>query len=143
MQEQNRPGGICLNGTDRGEVPPVAELLKRLSTTDKGLAASEAAKRLLQYGANEIAEKKHSLIVAFLRYFWGPIPWMIEAAAVISSVLRNWGDLVIISALLVVNVIVRSWQENKASTRSSCLRRDSRNCWLSTVSSFQSPHPAF
>ena len=68
---------------------PVAELFKRLTTTEKGLSASEAAKRLQQYGPNEIAEKKRSPIVAFLRYFWGPIPWMIEAAAVISAVLQN------------------------------------------------------
>jgi H+-transporting ATPase len=102
---------------------PVAELLKRLSTTDKGLSASEATKRLQQYGANEIAEKKRSPIVAFLRYFWGPIPWMIEAAAVISAVLQNWDDLAIISALLVVNVIVRTWQENKASNEIELLKK--------------------
>ncbi len=102
---------------------PVAELLKRLSTTDKGLSSSEAAKRLQQYGLNEIAEKKRSPVLAFLSYFWGPIPWMIEAAAVISAVLQNWDDLVIISALLVVNVIVRTWQENKASNEIELLKK--------------------
>ncbi len=102
---------------------PVAELFKRLSTTDKGLSSSEAAKRLQQYGPNEIAEEKRSPILAFLLYFWGPIPWMIEAAAVISAVLQNWDDLVIISALLVVNVIVRSWQENKASNEIELLKK--------------------
>ena len=102
---------------------PVAELLRRLAATDKGLSSSEAAKRRQQYGPNEIAEKKRSPIVAFLRYFWGPIPWMIEAAAVISAVLQNWDDLVIISALLVVNVIVRTWQENKASNEIELLKK--------------------
>ena len=48
---------------------------------------------------------------------------MIEAAAVISAVLQNWDDLVIISALLVVNVIVRSWQENKASNEIELLKK--------------------
>jgi H+-transporting ATPase len=102
---------------------PVAELLKRLSTTEKGLSSSEAAKRLQQYGPNEIAEKKRSAVLAFLSYFWGPIPWMIEAAAVISAVLQNWDDLVIISALLVVNVIVRTWQETKASNEIELLKK--------------------
>ena len=102
---------------------PVAELLKRLSATDKGLSTSEAAKRLLQYGPNEIAEKKRSRILIFLSYFWGPIPWMIEAAAVISAVLQNWDDLAIISALLVVNVIVRTWQENKANNEIELLKK--------------------
>ena len=102
---------------------PVAELLKRLTTTEKGLSSSEAAKRLQQYGANEIVEKKRSALVAFLRYFWGPIPGMIEAAAIISAFLQNWDDLVIITALLVVNVIVRSWQENKASNEIELLKK--------------------
>lgn len=47
-----------------GKDLPVAELLKRLSTTEKGLSSSEAAARLQQYGANEIVEKKRSAIVA-------------------------------------------------------------------------------
>lgn len=51
---------------------PVTELLKRFSTTEKGLSSSEAAKRLQQYGPNDIVEKKRSAIVAFLHYFWGP-----------------------------------------------------------------------
>ncbi len=99
---------------------PVTELLKRLSTTEKGLPSSEAATRLQQYGPNDIVEKKRSAVLAVLLYFWGPIPWMIEAAAIISAFLQNWDDLVIISALLVVNVIVRSWQENKASNAIDC-----------------------
>jgi H+-transporting ATPase len=117
--------GTCLGGITPTEEKdlPVAELLKRLSTTEKGLSSSEAAKRLQQYGANEIAEKKRSPLLVFLRYFWGPIPWMIEAAAVISAVLQNWDDLVIISALLVVNVIVRTWQENKASNEIELLKK--------------------
>ncbi len=102
---------------------PVAELLVRLSATERGLSSSEAVKRLQQYGPNDIVEKKRSAILAVLLYFWGPIPWMIEAAAVISAFLQNWDDLVIITALLVVNVIVRSWQENKASNAIELLKQ--------------------
>ncbi|MGA2875557.1 MAG: plasma-membrane proton-efflux P-type ATPase [Nitrososphaerales archaeon] len=102
---------------------PVVELFKRLATNEKGLSSSEAAKRLQQYGVNEITEKKRSPIVAILGYFWGPIPGMIEAAAIISAILQNWDDLVIITALLVVNVIVRSWQENKASNEIELLKK--------------------
>ena len=53
----------------------------------------------------------------------GPIPWMIEAAAVISAFLQNWDDLVIITALLVTNVIVRSWQEEEASNAIELLKQ--------------------
>ena len=101
---------------------PVTELLKRLSATEKGLSSSEAATRLQQHGPNDIVEKKRSAVLAVLLYFWGPIPWMIEAAAIISAFLQNWDDLVIITALLVVNVIVRSWQENKATNAIELLK---------------------
>ncbi|HZW56687.1 MAG TPA: plasma-membrane proton-efflux P-type ATPase [Nitrososphaerales archaeon] len=102
----------------------VAELLQRLSTNEReGLSSSEATKRLQQYGPNEIQEKKQSRIVAFLRYFWGPIPWMIEAAAFISAVIYHWEDLGIISLLLAVNAVVGFWQENKASNAIELLKQ--------------------
>ena len=99
------------------------QVYSALSATEKGLSTEESRKRLEHYGPNEIVEKKRSAIVAFLRYFWGPIPWMIEAAAIISAFLLNWDDLIIITALLVVNVIVRSWQENKASNEIELLKK--------------------
>ena len=41
----------------------------------------------------------------FLSYFWGPIPWMIEIAAVLSAVARHWSELAIILVLLVANAV--------------------------------------
>ncbi len=93
---------------------PIEELLKRFSTTDKGLSSDEVRKRLELYGYNEIREKKVNPIVKFLSYFWGPIPWMIEAAAVLSAVIHHWEDFAIIAVLLVLNGIVGFWQEHKA-----------------------------
>ena len=50
----------------------------------KGLTAAEASARLEQYGPNALAEKRTSTLHRLTRYFWGPIPWMIEAAAILS-----------------------------------------------------------
>ena len=102
---------------------PIPALLEKLSTTREGLTSSEAARRLQKYGRNEIAEKKQSRLIAFLRYFWGPIPWMIEAAAVISALIQHWEDLGIISVLLAVNATVGFWQENKASNAIELLKK--------------------
>jgi H+-transporting ATPase len=101
----------------------IPDLLLQLSTSEQGLSSSEAAKRLQQYGRNEIVEKKRSSLVALLRYFWGPIPWMIEAAAIISAVIQHWDDLGIIVVLLAVNAIVGFWQENKASNAIELLKK--------------------
>ena len=63
-------------------------------------------KRQAQYGPNEIEEKKANPLLKFLTYFWGPIPWMIEAAVILSGVLRHWPDFFIILVLLVANGVV-------------------------------------
>jgi H+-transporting ATPase len=89
----------------------------------EGLTSEEAAKRLIKYGPNEIIEKKRSRIIAFLRYFWGPIPGMIEAAIIISAFIQHWDDLAIISLLLAVNAVVGFWQENKASNAIELLKK--------------------
>jgi magnesium-transporting ATPase (P-type) len=68
----------------------IGDLLKELSAEPKGLSSSEALSRRQQYGPNEIAERKVNPFLKFLAYFWGPIPWMIEIAAVLSAVLGRW-----------------------------------------------------
>lgn len=101
---------------------PIPDLLKKLRTSRDGLSSEEAAKRLQQYGRNEIAEEKQSRLLAFLRYFWGPIPWMIEVAAIISAVIQHWDDLAIIVVLLAVNAVVGFWQEDKATNAIELLK---------------------
>jgi H+-transporting ATPase len=100
----------------------IAELLRRLGSSDAGLSSSEAEQRLQQYGYNEIPEKKTSPIVKFLRYFWGPIPWMIEAAVALSAIIGRWEDFWIIMALLFLNAVVGFWQENKADNAIELLK---------------------
>jgi H+-transporting ATPase len=102
----------------------LTELLRKFSTTEgDGLSQGEAAKRLAQYGPNEIVEKKHSRVVSFLHFFWGPIPGMIEAAAIISAAIGRWEDFGVITLLLAINAIVGFWQENKASNAIELLKQ--------------------
>jgi H+-transporting ATPase len=85
-------------------------LFKRLSTCEEGLTDAEAEERFKQVGANEITEKKVNPILKLLGYFWGPIPWMIEAAAVLSLLIHHLEDFWIIMALLLLNAGVAFWQ---------------------------------
>jgi H+-transporting ATPase len=109
--------------TEEAKKADIDELLKRLSATQNGLSSSEAEKRLEQYGPNEIQEKKDSPLKKFLGYFWGPIPWMIEAAVVMSAVIQRWPDFGIILTLLMVNAIVGFWQEHKAGNAIELLKQ--------------------
>src|SRR5271154_3969312 len=43
-------------------------------------------------GSTRIEEKKTNELLKFLSYFWGPIPWMIEAAVILSAAARHWPD---------------------------------------------------
>ena len=71
---------------------PLPELLAKLGSSPDGLSLAEAQRRLAQYGYNEIAEKKINPFLKFLTYFWGPIPWMIEGAVILSALVRHWPD---------------------------------------------------
>ena len=101
---------------------PFAEVEKRLSTSPDGLTQAEATKRLAQYGPNEIEEKKANALLKFLRYFWGPIPWMIEVAVVLSGVVRHWPDFFIILLLLVANASIGFWEERQAGNAIEALK---------------------
>jgi H+-transporting ATPase len=101
---------------------PLAEVEKKLGSSPDGLSQVEAKKRLGQYGPNEIEEKKPNELLKFLSYFWGPIPWMIEAAVILSAVARHWPDFGIILVLLVANAVVGFWEEHQAGNAIAALK---------------------
>lgn len=93
-----------------------------LNTSPKGLTQPEAEARLQRFGPNTIQEKEKSALLKLLRFFWGPIPWMIEAAAVLSALIGHWPDFAIIVGLLLYNAAVGFWQEYKASSALAALK---------------------
>jgi H+-transporting ATPase len=114
------------------EVPPSEEpesqpsldaLFNQLSATRTGLSAEEAARRLAQYGRNEIVEKRVHPLLKLLGYFWGPIPWMIEVAAVLSVLVKHWADFTIIMVLLMLNASIEFVQEYQAGNAIEQLKK--------------------
>jgi H+-transporting ATPase len=101
----------------------VEETAKRLDADLEGLSSDDIPPRLEKYGRNEIVEKKVNPLVKFLKYFWGPIPWMIEGAAILSAVVRHWEDFWIITILLLLNAGVGFWQERKADNAIELLKQ--------------------
>ena len=110
------------NAKDDLKSLPMPELEKQLGSSPDGLSQAEAQKRLTQYGPNEIEEKKTNPFLKFLTYFWGPIPWMIEAAVILSGVVRHWPDFFIILLLLVSNAVVGFWEEHQAGNAIAALK---------------------
>ena len=101
---------------------PLAEVEKQLDSSPDGLTAVEAKKRLAQYGPNEIEEETTSSLRALLAYFWGPIPWMIEVAVILSAALAHWADFFIILVLLVANAAVGFSEEHQAGKAIAALK---------------------
>ena len=110
------------NSKDDLKSLPLLEVEKRLQSSPDGLTQTEAERRLAQYGPNEIEEKKANPFLKFLTYFWGPIPWMIEAAVILSAVARHWPDFGIILLLLLANAVVGFWEERQAGDAIDALK---------------------
>jgi H+-transporting ATPase len=101
------------------------EALQELGTDfQKGLSEDEAQKRLEKYGENIIEEKKENPLLEFLSHFWGPIPWMIEIAAILAGSVQRWEEFGIILVLLLVNGGVSYWHESKANQAIEALKKE-------------------
>ncbi len=87
-----------------------------------GLSSAEAEALHEKYGYNELPEKDKNSIIIFLSYFWGPIPWMIEVAAALSAIVKDWTDFVIILILLFMNAAVGFWEEHQAGNAIKALK---------------------
>ena len=114
---------IPILSAEKAKETDVQKLYQDLCASPNGLSSEEAVKRLATYGKNQIEEKKHSLFLRFILYFWGPIPWMIEFAAILSAVLHHWSNLIIISVLLLVNGLVGFFEERQAGNAIDALKK--------------------
>lgn len=106
-----------------GATDALQRMLAGLGATTKGLASAEAAARLQKVGPNALVEKTESKWHRLLTYFWGPLPFMIEAAALISLLRRDWPDFFVVAGLLLYNAVVGFWQDNKAANALAALRK--------------------
>src|SRR4029453_14431149 len=106
-----------------GAAPNIAETLSKLGADDKtGLTDAEVEARLKKYGPNALAEKQKNEFAALLAYFWGPVPWMIEAPALMAFIVGDWGDFTIITSLLLFNALLGFWEEHEASNALDALK---------------------
>ena len=110
--------------TDEYAKQPVADTARELQVDPaQGLSATEAGARLQRYGYNQVEEKEEPLWHRVFRRFWGPIPWMIEAAAILSALVRKWEDFGIILVMLLVNAGLDFFQEHRALNALKALKQ--------------------
>ena len=90
---------------------------------DTGLMGAEVDTRRKENGYNEVAEKKGHPALKFLKKFWGISAWMLELIMVLSAVLKNYSDLIVVGALLVINAVLGFMQEHRAAGVVAALRK--------------------
>ncbi len=95
-------------------------VLQEVASTERGLAAAEAEKRLEANGKNKLkAAKKDSLIKRFFMQMADPMILILLAAAAISAVTSVYEgeaptDVFIILFVVIVNAVLGVYQESKA-----------------------------
>lgn len=102
----------------------IADALVALEVNpETGLSPAEAETRRQAHGYNEVIEQKSHPLAMFLRKFWGVSAWMLELIIVLSAILGKYSDLMVVSALLVVNAVLGFMQERRAAGAVETLRR--------------------
>ena len=128
------------NDYERLDIPTTLERLGTDAAT--GLDGDEAALRLRQYGPNAFEEREEGLLRRIFKRLWGPIPWMIEIAALLSCLARKWEDLAIITVLLITNVVIDLLQEGRALNALKVLKQKSARNALALRDGFFRSLPA-
>jgi H+-transporting ATPase len=88
-----------------------------------GLSEAEAAERLRRFGPNEIKERKRDPVLVFLKRYWGPMPWLLEFAMVLTVLLGHNTESILIFILLTVNAIIGFFQSQNSQRAVELLKK--------------------
>jgi P-type Ca2+ transporter type 2C len=99
------------------------EVLRRLDTTADGLASAEAQRRRAHHGPNSLPEtRQRSLLAMFLDQFADFMIIVLLAAALISGVIGDPRDTLVILVIVLLNAIIGTVQEFRAERAIAALR---------------------
>jgi H+-transporting ATPase len=88
-----------------------------------GLSEREARERLARVGPNVVAAPRPARWRALAGKFWGPVPWLVEAALVLELVLGHGLQAGIFGVLLAVNAVLAFVEEDRAQRAVQLLRQ--------------------
>jgi len=102
----------------------IEDVFKELGTRKEGLTEKEAKERLEKYGLNELQEaRKISPLKIFLNQFNNIVIYILIFALVISIVLGEKVDAIVIGAIVIANAILGFVQEYRAEKSIAALKK--------------------
>lgn len=100
------------------------DALKRLESSREGLTQREAARRLAEYGPNQLPVKKPpTLLVIFIHQFLSPLIYVLLAAGVIAIFMGDATDAAFIFGVVLINAALGTYQESKAEQSAASLQK--------------------
>ncbi len=90
----------------------------------KGLTEDEASKRLQKYGPNELKEKeKESILTKLINQLKDFMVIILIAASIVSGIVGEISDAIVIIAIVIVNAVLGVIQEGKAEQALAALQK--------------------
>jgi len=98
------------------------EIYKEINTNINGLSNKESEKRLLEYGRNELPKKeKDSILKIFFNELKDPMVILLIFAIIASFIANEIVDAIAILFIILVDLIMGTYQENKANNTAEAL----------------------
>ncbi len=102
---------------------PVQEAFDILESSPKGLSSEQVRERLQAFGPNLLAQtRKKGPLVRFLLQFHNVLIYVLLVAAVITAILQEWVDSMVIFGVTIVNALIGFIQEGKAEKSLDSIR---------------------
>ena len=91
------------------------EVIRLLESDREGLSPEEAQDRLQRFGPNRLERRKGpSPFALFLRQFESPLVYVLLAAGIVTALVGQYVDTIVILIVVIVNAIIGYVQESKA-----------------------------
>ncbi|MDP1763191.1 MAG: cation-translocating P-type ATPase [Sediminibacterium sp.] len=102
----------------------IGDVFKQLNSTQQGLSANAAQEKLLQTGPNELVEgKKKSIVAMLLAQFKDVMILILLVAAIISGIVGDLTDTIVILIIVLLNAILGFFQEYRAEKAMQALKQ--------------------